>query len=163
MNNSRKIIATAITAAVLGLGVFSVNASMAEPMGRGGHEFLPLRDIHDKLHLAADQEKSWQTLEQKTKDLRMSGQNRRNELKSQTKQELDKAEPDLARLAALADRSMDEQTARMRELRGEWLKFYAQLAPEQKLVVRDAIKARMAKAEMFREKFKQRREGKNPS
>lgn len=163
MKNARKIITSAVTAVVLGLWVFSVNAGMAEPLGRGEHEFFPLRGIHDKLHLTDDQEKTWQTLARKAKDIQMSGQNRRNEIKSQAKQELEKTEPDLARLAALADRSMDEQSGKRRELRDEWLKLYAQLAPEQKIVVRDAIKARIAKAEMFREKFKQGREGKNPS
>jgi len=163
MKNTRKLIASAITAAVLGLGVFSVNTSMAEPFGHGEREFFPMRDIHDKLHLAADQEKTWQTLAQKSKDLRISGQDHRNEIKSQIKQELEKSEPDLARLAALTDRAMDEQTAKRRQLRDEWLKLYTQLSPEQKVAVRDAIKDRVAKAETFREKIKQRRERKTPS
>lgn len=161
--NSRKIIVSTLAAAVIGLGLYSA-ASVAEPMMRHGeHEFLPIQEIHDKLHLTGEQEKTWQALAQKTKDMRMSGRDQRNEIKSQAKQELDKAEPDLARIAALADRSMDEQTARRRQLRDEWLKLYAQLSPEQKLVVRDALKARMAKMDTFRDKFKQRRDTRNPS
>lgn len=161
--NRKKIVISTFAAAVLGLGLFSA-VSVAEPMMRHGErEFLPMQEIHDKLHLSAEQEKTWQALAQKTKDMRMSGRDQRNEIKSQARQELDKAEPDLARIARLADQNMDEQTARRRQLRDEWLKLYTQLSPEQKLMVRDALKARMAKMEMFREKFKQRRDARNPS
>lgn len=160
--NRKKIVISTLAAAVIGLGLFSAS-SIAEPFRHGEREFLPMQEIHDKLKLSGEQEKTWQVLEQKTRDMRMSGRDQRNEIKSQARQELDKAEPDLARVARLADQNMDEQTAKRRQLRDEWLKLYAQLSPEQKLVVRDALKARMAKMEMFREKFKQRRDARNPS
>lgn len=136
---------------------------MSGARGHGGHEFLPLGKIHDQLHLTPEQEKTWQKLAAETKELRISGQAQRKEIKSQLDQELAHAQPDLARIAALSDRAKDEGVTRRRQLRDEWLKLYAQLSPEQKLVVRDVIRDKLSRFETFRKRFGQNRESRNPS
>lgn len=162
MTKTRKIIFTTLMAALLGTGA-AVHAAMPDGAGRGDRELLPLREIHDKLHLSAAQEKTWQQLADKTQALRISGREQRKEIKSQLDQELNRAQPDLARISALSDKTMDEQTAKRRALRDDWLKLYTQFSPEQKAVVKDAIKAKFARFESFREKIRQHRESKNAS
>lgn len=144
--------------AIFGLGfAFSSNvmANMPRP---GGDEFMPLNAIHDKLHLSEAQEKTWQTLTQKTQTWREVGRKEHGALKSQLKQELDKSQPDFAALAAKADRIADERTGEKRRVREEWLKFYASLSPTQQTTVRDELRAKLAGAEKRLEHMKQRRE-----
>ena len=70
--------------------------------------------------------------------------------------ELAKAEPDFAAVAAAADAAQaSTQTAR-KQVRDQWLPLYATFSPAQKAVVRDAVKARVARMEAFRDKMKER-------
>lgn len=151
-------ISLASVVAVFGLGIIFSSNVMANMPRPDGDEFIPLRAIHDKLHLSEAQEKTWQALSQEGRTLREARRKEHGELKSQLKQELDKAEPDFAALAARADRTADERSGKMRHIRDEWIKFYTTLSPTQKTIVRDEMKARLNKAEKRWEHMKQRRE-----
>ncbi|MBA3506278.1 MAG: periplasmic heavy metal sensor [Betaproteobacteria bacterium] len=63
--------------------------------------------------------------------------------------ELAKTEPDLARIAALADDVQANTQAARRQARDEWLKLYATFAPDQKTVIRDLAKVRMERFARF--------------
>lgn len=136
---------------------------LADFRHEGGHgpaeSFPPLRELHEKLHLSAEQEKTWQDLQKQGMARRKSAFAQHKEMRAQFQQELDKKEPDLAGLSERMDQAADERVKTMRELRGEWLKLYASLSAEQKGIVRDVLKARLA----HREKFKHRGEGRETS
>ena len=72
------------------------------------------------------------------------------QLKTATQTELAKSAPDLASLAALSDQVQQQNSGVRKQARAAWLALYDTLSPEQKLVVRDAINARIAQAEEFR-------------
>ena len=67
--------------------------------------------------------------------------------------ELAKAEPDFAAVAAAADAAQANGQALRKQVRDEWLKLYATFTPAQKVIVRDAVKARVARMEDFRDKM----------
>ena len=144
--------------AVFGLGIIFSSNVMANMPRPDRDEFMPLRAIHDKLHLSEAQEKTWQALSQEGRTSREERRKEHGELKSLMKQELDKNEPDFAALAARADKLADERSAKKRHIRDEWLKFYATLSPTQKAIVRDEMKAHLSQAEKRWEHMKQRRE-----
>lgn len=148
---------------VLGLGLFPVGSSLADNFRHHEEGFLPLKQIHDKLHLTADQEKTWQTLAQESKDARKASWEQHKEMRAQLKKELGKTEPDFAGLAARSDQLADERTRNRRQLRDQWLKFYAGLSVEQKAVVRDTIKSRLEKAGKRGERGQRRWHEENPS
>jgi hypothetical protein len=72
------------------------------------------------------------------------------QLKAATQTELAKSAPDLASLAALSDQVQQQNSDVRKQARAAWLALYDTLSPDQKLVVRDAISARIAQAEAFR-------------
>ena len=70
--------------------------------------------------------------------------------------ELAKPEPDLAAIAAAADAAAEQGRALRKPIRNEWLALYDKFSPEQKAVVRDLLQKRMARAESFRERMRER-------
>jgi hypothetical protein len=72
------------------------------------------------------------------------------QLKTATQTELAKSAPDLASLAALSDQVQQQNSGARKQARAAWLALYDNLSADQKLVVRDAINARIAQAEEFR-------------
>ncbi len=157
-----RAVSTSIAVAVFAMGFLST-VGYADSTHHFEAGNFPFQALHEKLHLSREQEKFWQSLRQKDVDFRKSAREQHNEMKVQVKHELDKKEPDLAALAAKSDQLSDARLQERRQLRGQWLKFYAQLAPEQKELVRNAIKTRLAKMDKFHEKFKHRGEGRTPS
>ena len=151
-------IAVPVILSALGLGMTSIESAVAAMPRHHDGELFSMEKIHNKLHLTPEQEKTWQSLEQQRKEMFKASWEQRKALRARIKSELDRGEPDLAALAAETDRSMDEQIHKRRQLRDQWLKLYAQLSPEQKAIVKDAIKARMDKSERMREKFRHHRE-----
>ena len=161
--NTKRTIASTFAIAVLGLSLFSIGSSFADTPRHEGRDFFPLQRIHDKLHLTPEQEKTWQGLAQQGKAAHKDFREQRAEMKTHALQELGKTDPDLAGLAAQADRFADEQTQSRRQLRQKYLEFYATLSAEQKAIVVNMIKTHLEKADSRREKFQQQRKGKNAS
>lgn len=72
------------------------------------------------------------------------------QLKAATQAELGKSAPDLGALAALSDQVQQQASGQRKQARAAWLALYDTLSADQKLVVRDAISARLAQAAAVR-------------
>ena len=69
--------------------------------------------------------------------------------------ELAKTEPDLKAVAAAADTAPEQSHARRQAVRNEWLALYDTFSAEQKLVVRELLQQRLARAESFRHRMRE--------
>ncbi|HEV2042248.1 MAG TPA: hypothetical protein VGT81_19760, partial [Casimicrobiaceae bacterium] len=81
------------------------------------------------------------------------------QLKAATQAELAKADPDLAALASLSDQVQQQNIAQRKQARTAWLALYGTFSAEQKVTVRDAINARMARMDAFRQRMQDRLPG----
>ncbi|HEY7945507.1 MAG: periplasmic heavy metal sensor [Burkholderiales bacterium] len=72
------------------------------------------------------------------------------QIKTATQTELAKPAPDLDSLATLFDQVQQQNGGLHKQARAAWLALYDNLSPDQKLVVRDAISAGIARAEARR-------------
>ena len=81
------------------------------------------------------------------------------QLKAATQAELAKADPDLAALASLSDQVQQQNIAQRKQARAAWLALYGTFSAEQKATVRDAINARMARMDEFRQRMHDRHPG----
>ena len=70
-----------------------------------------------------------------------------------------RADPDLAALAALSDQVQQQNIAQRKQARAAWLALYGTFSAEQKATVRDAINARMARMDAFRQRMQNRLSG----
>ena len=61
--------------------------------------------------------------------------------------------------AAAADDVQASNSALRKQVRNTWLAVYATFTPDQKAIVRDALKQRVARMETFRQKMLQRHGG----
>ena len=98
----------------------------------------------------------WDNAVAASKAARDSGRANFARLHDAVSAELQKAEPDLAAVSAIADDVQARNTALRRQVRDNWLAVYATFSPDQKAVVRDALKSRLARMEQSREKRMQR-------
>ena len=119
-----------------------------------------LAAIKNKLTLDTSQQMAWDHAFAQSLAAREAARSGRVRLRDAMQAELTKAEPDLPRIAALADDVQAKTQAARRQARGEWLKLYATFAPDQKMVVRDLTKMRMERVARFaehrRERYQQR-------
>jgi Spy/CpxP family protein refolding chaperone len=69
------------------------------------------------------------------------------ELRSAMQAELGKDQPDLAAVASVAEGAHQQNEAQRKAARDAWLALYATFTPEQKSVVRDTLKAGIARME----------------
>jgi hypothetical protein len=72
------------------------------------------------------------------------------QLKTATQTELAKSAPDLASLAALSDQVQQQNSGVRKQARAAWLALYDTFSADQKLIVRNAISARIAQIQAFR-------------
>ncbi|MCC7327341.1 MAG: periplasmic heavy metal sensor [Burkholderiales bacterium] len=159
--NSRKSSWIGITAAAL--LAFGSYAAFAQPGGgamRHGHgqgieiEGV-LAHLKDQLGLDTSQQVMWDNAVAQSKAARGNGRASREQLRATLGAELAKAEPDFAAVATAADATQANNQALRRQVRDEWLKLYATFSPAQKAVVRDAVKARLARMDSFRERMRE--------
>ena len=142
-------------------------AALAQPAGGGmghgpghgpGHGLAiesVLASVKDKLGLDTSQQLMWDNAVAQTKDARGSGRSEMQQVRAALDAELAKAEPDFAAVANVADASQANHQALRRQVRNEWLKLYATFSLAQKVVVRDAVKARLARMDSYRERMKE--------
>jgi len=69
--------------------------------------------------------------------------------------ELAKPEPDLAAVAAVADKAQSDGLTLRHQVRASWLALYATFSPEQKAVVKTMLQNRLAHAESFAQRMRQ--------
>src|SRR5207247_4655411 len=109
------------------------------------------------LNLNTTQQTMWENAVEQTKAAHDTGRANMQKIKDAMSAELAKAEPDLAAVAAATDDVQASNTALRKQVRNMWLAVYATFTPDQKAIVRDALKQRMAPMEGFRQKMLERR------
>ena len=131
------------------------------PHGPGGaDEMIGHLIAHAKgqLNLNTMQQGMFDTAVADSKAARDAGRGLHEKVKATLQAELAKAEPDLAAVAAAADIAMDQGRAQRKAIRAEWLGLYATFTVEQKAVVKDLLQKRLAHAESFRQKMRERKQ-----
>jgi hypothetical protein len=81
----------------------------------------------------------------------------RTDIRSKVQAELAKPEPDLAAVSAILETAEEQGRSLRHQARDQWLKVYASLRADQKAIVRDELKARMARMDSMQERMKERR------
>ena len=145
---------------------FGAGMVLAQPHGPHGHGpggpadgmiAHMIASAKDKLALNTMQQQQFDTAVAHSKAARDSGRALHEKVKATLDAELAKAEPDLAAVSTLFEGVDEQNRASRRQVRDQWLKLYANLRPEQKTLVRDALRERLSHgAEGSREKMRER-------
>ena len=162
----RTVAGIAAVAVAMGLGSA---AALAQPAGashgphghygRGGpDEMIGHLIAHAKgrLNLNTMQQGLFDTAVADSKAAREAGRALHEKVKATLQAELAKPEPDLAAVAAAADAAVDQGRDKRKAIRAEWLALYATFTVEQKAVVKEMLQKRLAHAESFRQKMRER-------
>ena len=94
-----------------------------------------------QLNLNTSQQQRWDAVAAQAKAGHEAARANFDQVKAALQAELAKPEPDLASVAATADSMRQRNEALHKATRDAWLALYATFTPEQKLVVRDTLKA----------------------
>lgn len=142
-----------------GFGGIALQAWAHAP-GHGMHDpTAVLQRIQAKLNLNTSQQQQWDAAVAQSKTVREAMRANFQQLKAATQAELAKADPDLAALASLSDQVQQQNIAQRKQARAAWLALYGTFSAEQKATVRDAINARMARMDAFRQRMHDRHPG----
>lgn len=133
----RSVLFTATLVAALGCTALS---ALSQPMHQGSPLGM-LSQIKDQLNLNTSQQQQWDAVAAQSKAAREAARAAFAQVNSALQVELAKPEPDLASVAALRDSVHQQIEAQHKQTRDAWLALYANFTPEQKTMVRDAIKA----------------------
>ena len=134
----------------------------AGPAGGGLVEHV-IAGLKDRLALDSSQQLMFDQARTQTLAARDQSLAQRKDVRARIDAELAKGEPDLAAVATLVDGMDDQGRAARHAARDQWLKLYANLRPDQKVVVRDAIRERLAHADGMRDQMRQRMQQRAPS
>jgi len=160
MNNSSiKRFAVLAAAAFISLSGAAAFAQPGPHGHHGGDASFGIAALKGQLNLNTSQQTMWDSAVAQTKAARDTGRANMQKIKDAMNVELAKAEPDLAAVAAASDDVQASNGALRKQVRNAWLAVYATFTPDQKAVVRDALKQRMSRMESFREKMLQRHGG----
>lgn len=118
-----------------------------------------IASLRAQLNLNTSQQSMWDSVMANGKAARAATRTSMEQVHAALKAELAKAEPDLAAVSALSDQAQANGQAARKQVRDQWLSLYATFTPAQKVVVRDAIKARVERMEAFRSRMKDRFKG----
>jgi len=154
---SRAAIITAVAFIML------AGAASAQPAhpghGRHGDFTMAIAALKGQLNLNTSQLAMWDNAVAQSKAARESSRANFGKIKTALNTELAKAEPDLAAVAAASDDVQVANSALRKQVRNTWLTLYATFTPDQKAVVREALKQRVARMESFRQKMRERHGG----
>ena len=137
-------------------------AAFAQPGPHGHHggdASFGIAALKGQLNLNTSQQTMWDNAVAQAKAARDTGRANMQTVKDAMTAELAKAEPDLAAVAAVADNVQASNSALRKQVRNTWLALYATFTPDQKAIVRDTLKQRMARMESFHQKMLERRGG----
>ena len=152
----RKLYALIFAAGFTGIAL----TAWAQAPGHGMHDPLAvLQRIQAKLNLNTSQQQQWDAAVAQSKAAHQAIRANFQQLKTATQAELAKTDPDLAALATLSDQLQQQNIAQRQQARAAWLALYATFSVEQKTTVKDAINARMARMEAFRQRMQDRLPG----
>jgi Spy/CpxP family protein refolding chaperone len=163
---ARQLAIAAAATAALALAAGPAAADPGQGMkhaapGAGFDQMIPhlLANAKASLNLNTSQQLAWDNAVAATKSAHETGRANRQQLKTALAAELATAEPNLAAVAATAD-AVEQQNRTLRhQVRDQWLALYATFSPEQKAVVKSLIQERLAKAESFRERMREKFRG----
>jgi phosphoenolpyruvate-protein kinase (PTS system EI component) len=152
----RKLYALIFAAGFAGIAL----TAWAQAPGHGMHDPLAvLQRIQAKLNLNTSQQQQWDAAVVQSKAAHQAIHANFQQLKTATQAELAKADPDLAALASLSDQLQQQNIAQRKQARAAWLALYGTFSAEQKTTVKDAINARMARMDAFRQRMHDRLPG----
>ncbi len=165
MNRNAGRFSALLMAALLAIGA---QQAMAQPVpgqpgmpGRAAHahgfamEGALIR-LKGQLNLDTSQQLNWDNAMAQGKAAREAARTNMQNLRAAMAAELEQPDPDFAKMASLADAAQASNQESRRQVRALWLQIYATFSPPQKALVRDAMKAKMARAEAFRNKVRER-------
>jgi periplasmic protein CpxP/Spy len=163
VSRSHRRIAVAAAALALALG----GAAIAQPGPMGHHhgpgmgagpDMLPqlIARAKEKLNLNTLQQTQFDAAVTQSKGAMQTGRANLQRVKDALAAELAKAEPNLAAVAAVADDVQAQNQALRRQVRDQWLALYNTFSPDQKAVVKEMIQNRVARAQKFRERIRER-------
>jgi periplasmic protein CpxP/Spy len=145
----RTLIALVAAVALGGVAAFSW-ASGASRHGHGADPLAVIAGLQAQLNLNTSQQVQFDNALAQSKAARDAMKNGFAQLQAATQSELAKSAPDLGSLAALSDQVQQQNSGLRKQARTAWLALYDTLSADQKLTVRDAINARIAKVQAFR-------------
>jgi protein CpxP len=145
-----KRILIALLAAVALCGVAAYSWADGARHGHGTDPLAVIASLQAQLKLNTSQQLQFDKALAQSKAAHDAMKASFAQLKAATQTELAKSAPDLAALAALSDQVQQQNSDVRKQTRAAWLALYDTLSADQKLVVRDAINARIAQAEAFR-------------
>ena len=152
----RKLYAVIFAAGFAGVAL----QAWAQAPGHGMHDPISvLQQIQAKLNLNTSQQQQFDAAVAQSKTVHEAMRANFQQLKAATQAELAKADPDLAALASLSDQVQQQNIAQRKQARAAWLALYGTFSAEQKATVRDAINARMARMDAFRQRMQDRHPG----
>ena len=147
----------AAVASVAVATTFGAGVALAQPHGPHGHPGgdgveigALIAHAKDKLALNTSQQGMFDKAVADSKAARAAGKTLHDQVKATLTAELAKPEPDLAAVAALADGARQQNAALRTSARDAWLALYATFSPEQKAVVRDALKSGIERMQAHR-------------
>ncbi len=155
------VLASALTFAA---GALAQGPGGPQGLGQGGPhgEMLVqlLQELKAGLNLNTSQQAMWDAAAAQTRAAREQGRALHGQVKTALAAELAKNEPDFAAIAVVTDNVEGQGRALRHGVRDQWLRVYATFSPEQKALVRDALKQRMARFEGMRGRMHERGAGK---
>ena len=117
--------------------------------GAGGDVALAIAALKGQLNLNTSQQQMFDNALNATRAAREQGRANFEQLRTALAGELAKAEPDLAAVAAVGDNVRAQNAALHKQVRDGWLALYATFSPDQKAVVRDTLRNRIARMEQM--------------
>ena len=152
----RKLYALIFAAGFTGIAL----TAWAQAPGHGMHDPLAvLQRIQAKLNLNTSQQQQWDAAVAQSKAAHQAIRANFQQLKTATQAEVAKTDPDLAALATLSDQLQQQNIAQRQQARAAWLALYGTFSADQKTTVKDAINARMARMDAFRQRMLDRLPG----
>lgn len=130
---------------------------MGGPGAPGAMVEQVIEGLRDKLSLDSAQRAMFDSAHAQTIAARDRMHASRTDIRSKVQTELAKPEPDLAAVSAILETAEEQGRSLRHQARDQWLKVYASLRADQKAVVRDELKARMARMDSMQERMKERR------
>jgi Spy/CpxP family protein refolding chaperone len=163
----------ALALPAIALGTFAVLELPAGPMPGDGltpsihamHDgdigpMLPqvLEGAKASLNLSPRQQRLWDDAAAQAAAAREMARPSRQQVKDVLTTELAKAEPDLKVVAGLADPVLHAYQTDRQQVRDLWLDLYAGFSPEQKAVVRDLLRERLARVEAYHDRLREQKQ-----
>ena len=125
----------------LASALLSVSLACFAQHGSVDMPLFMLANAKTQLNLNTAQQQRWDAVVAQAKASHEQARTNAAQVKATLDAELAKNEPDLAAVAAAADAVHQQNQALHKSTRDAWLGLYATFTPDQKLVVRDTLKA----------------------